>query len=251
MTQDFLEAMKADGMNVRAHRLAVKGWIVDPQECLAAGQAVTRRGEDAGRSLAARGEKTTAEVALFGAISDRVRSVRVRSGKLLTQWLENVSPTDRPGALQDLEALAKELLDLPDQWRHLLRRVHEWLGSNKVIEPNLLRSKLELLLLIDQTTLQEMSRTFSIVSAPQGTLSDGLIAQLNEAATELETLGKETFRHWHKFTTAQEDAARAEMKQGGVEADELFASVAGVTTEEWRKRVANKRATIPQDAGGA
>jgi hypothetical protein len=65
---------------------------------------------------------------------------------------------------------------------------------------------------------------------------------LEEAVRRTEQLKEETFRHWPEVTPQMLEEARERKKRGeGVPIDEAFAAAAGVSVEEFRRRVEERR----------
>jgi hypothetical protein len=130
----------------------------------------------------------------------------------------------------------QECLEYPDALKRLVRRAAHRLFHPDAAE-DLNEGRRSLLARLDAAldAMEAVQPLADAFDAPQR-------QALSDAVAEVRRLKDETFRHWPEMTPPLLDEARERMRRGeGVPLDEAFAEAAGVSVEEFRRRVEARR----------
>lgn len=192
---------------------------------------------------------------LFELARDRAASVRVVAGRALAEWLgngrgpEGAAPPDLADVVRNFEDLIGEVATFPDLMRRLCRslglRIQARLVDDYAGEGEALRRAFDAVTGAIEK-LEELARSLAGLTdrAAAGR------AELAAAAAAVGRLRDDTLRHWPwPPTEAVIQRIREEVRRGeALELDEAFADIAGVSPEEWNRRVAEHKRGTPARA---
>jgi hypothetical protein len=184
---------------------------------------------------------------LFELTQDRAPGVRVVAGRALAEWFGNGREGEGANGalasvLRNIEDLIGEAATFPDLMRRLCRstgmRIQAHLVDDYASEEEALRRAFSAVAGAIEK-LEELVRSLEGVTGrpPAGR------AELAAARGEVERLRDQTLRHWPWPPTAGDvQRVREEVGRGeALELDAAFADIAGVSPEEWKRRVEEQK----------